>query len=90
MYNSSSGSTYEVRLGATRLDTTDPGSQTFRSTVAIIHNEYNAATLENDIAAIELPSAVSYNGENCYILINMKLIFFICFVYSRELYLFLI
>jgi hypothetical protein len=64
-----------VRLGATQLDVTESGSLTFLSTVGIVHHEYNEITLADDVAFIQLPSEVLFNGENCYILINVKFIF---------------
>jgi secreted trypsin-like serine protease len=77
MCYSASGASYEVRLGITRLDASEPGSVIVTSRISIIHSAYNVANLENDIAVIELPSAIVSNGENCHILVNIKLIFLI-------------
>uniref|UniRef100_A0A1V1FVE8 Putative serine protease 52 n=1 Tax=Reticulitermes speratus TaxID=60591 RepID=A0A1V1FVE8_9NEOP len=56
-----SGTSYEVRLGVTRLDASEPGSVIVTSRISIIHPAYNVANLENDIAVIQLPSAVVLN-----------------------------
>jgi hypothetical protein len=75
MYNSSGARNFEVRLGATRLDTTETGTITTTSTVGIVHPDYNEVIFANDVAIIELPSEVNNTGENCHILINVRLIF---------------
>jgi len=75
MYNSDGASNFEVRLGITRLDTNEQGALMLQSTNGIVHPEYDAVTLANDVAIIELPNGTVITGENCHILINVKLIY---------------
>jgi secreted trypsin-like serine protease len=77
MCNRVAGSTYEVRLGTTRLDIIESDSVRTISRTAIVHSGYDGTTLVNDIAVIRLPTAVDTNGENYHILMNTKLIFLI-------------
>jgi hypothetical protein len=61
--NHFSGSSYEVILGANRLDSNEAGSQTLVSRSSIVHSGYNSNTINNDIAVVELPSAVATTSE---------------------------
>jgi len=54
-------SNIEVRLGATRLDAVEPGAISVVSIDTIIHPEYSAGSLANDIAIIELPNGTVLN-----------------------------
>nr|AGM32842.1 trypsin-like serine protease [Coptotermes formosanus] len=56
------GSTYEVRLGTTRLDIIESDSVRTISRTAIVHSGYDGTTLVNDIAVIRLPTAVDTNA----------------------------
>ncbi|XP_023726958.1 brachyurin-like, partial [Cryptotermes secundus] len=57
------GNSYEVRLGATRLDIDEAGSQVLTSRTSIVHENYNSNTINNDIAVIQLPTAVTTTSE---------------------------
>jgi hypothetical protein len=77
IYNGFSGSTYEVRLGANRIDTTESGAVVVTSRSSIVHSQYNANTLNNDIAVIQLPSAVTLSSKYHSVLINVT-VRFVC------------
>jgi secreted trypsin-like serine protease len=55
------GSTYQLLLGASQLDIVEGGSQLFESATSIIHSQYDANTVNNDIAVIRLPSEVTFS-----------------------------
>jgi len=64
-------------LGANRLDILESGSQLVVSATSIVHSLYDPNTINNDIAVIYLPSAVTFDSEYCYILMKIKIIFLI-------------
>ncbi|KDR11874.1 Chymotrypsin BI [Zootermopsis nevadensis] len=53
------GSTYELRLGANRVDSIESGAVVVNSRNSIVHGSYNENTINNDIAVIRLTAAVS-------------------------------
>nr|AGM32844.1 trypsin-like serine protease [Coptotermes formosanus] len=53
------GSSYEIVLGANRYDGSESGSLVVTSTTTILHPDYDG-NLNNDIALIQLPSAISF------------------------------
>jgi hypothetical protein len=63
VYNYFSGNSYEVRLGANRLDSDEAGSQILTSRSSTVHSGYNSDTINNDIAVIQLPTAVTTTSE---------------------------
>jgi hypothetical protein len=75
IYNGFSGSTYEVRLGANRIDTTESGSVVVTSRSSIVHSQYDSNTINNDIAVVRLPSAVSLTSKCYSIMINITVRF---------------
>ena len=91
MYNCCSGNTYEVTLGATRSDAPESGSLTVITATTIVHSQYDPITINNDIAVVRLPSAVTFNSEYCHTVINLYIILlnvkqikaqaFICVIY---------
>jgi len=89
IYNYFSGSSYRVVLGANRYDGTEIGSLTVLSSITIVHPRYNPITINNDIAVIQLPSAVPYTSEYCRMLMCINLILFIikqtiCFLFTAQ------
>jgi hypothetical protein len=71
IYNGFSGSTYEVILGATGFVVIESGVVVVTSRTSIVHEEYDANTLNNDIALILLPSVVTLSSKCYSILINV-------------------
>jgi hypothetical protein len=64
-------------LGANRIDIPDSGSQLILSATSIVHSQYDLNTINNDIAVIQLPSAITFNSEYCHLLMNIKIIFLV-------------
>jgi hypothetical protein len=66
-----SGSSYTLRLGATRIDVKEDGSLIVTSRRSVVHPEYIASTPQddfastpkNDVALIQLPQAVKFTRE---------------------------
>ncbi|XP_069700742.1 brachyurin-like [Periplaneta americana] len=56
------GNTYEVRLGANRLDATESGSRTVTSRFSIRHEAYDPTFIRNDIAVVELPQPLQFTN----------------------------
>jgi len=58
---------FTVYLGALEIKLPDePGRIVQESTVAYPHEEYNAQSLNNDVALVELPEAIRPNGK-CFL-----------------------
>jgi hypothetical protein len=75
MCNCFSGTVYEVMLGANRLDDVDEnGAEAHLTTSSIVHSQYNADTINNDIAVVQLSSAISFSSEYCHILMNVNIV----------------
>jgi len=55
-------------LGANRIDMAESGLQIITSATTIVHSQYDANTINNDIAVIQLPLAITFNSEYCHIL----------------------
>jgi hypothetical protein len=70
--NSCRGSSYQILLGANRIDTPETGSAIATSGTSIVHPQYDESTINNDIALIQLPSEISFTSEYFNIVINTK------------------
>ena len=77
IYNCFRGSSHLLLLGATRLDISQNDTLSLESVTSIIHSQYDGDTANNDIAVIQLPSAITFNCKYCHILMNIKIIFLI-------------
>jgi secreted trypsin-like serine protease len=77
MYNCCSGSNYRLILGASRYDGLDFESLTVTSGISIVHEQYEGDTFKNDIAVVQLPSAVSFTSEYFHTVMNMDTILLI-------------
>jgi len=92
IYNCCSGNRYEVILGANRIYVSETGSLTVISSTSIVYPLWDSITINNDIAVVQLPSAVSYTCEYCHTVMNMYIILiifrqitaqaFICAIYQ--------
>lgn len=49
-------------FGGITLSSSENGRQTVTSTISIAHPDFDPVLLNNDIALINLPSAISYTG----------------------------
>lgn len=72
--NSFSGTSFELILGANSVNSPESGSSILTSRTSIRHADYNENTINNDIAVIQLPSAVSFSSECYSTLINIRLL----------------
>ena len=59
---------YSIIVGAHDRTNPEPGSETITSNESILHEDYSAFTLHNDIGLIRLPKPVTFSGN--YILKN--------------------
>ena len=66
-----------MQLGANQINISESGSQLVVSATSIVHSQYDPNTANNDIAVIQLPSAITFDSEYCHILMNIKIIFLI-------------
>ena len=84
----SSGSNYQIVLGANQFDGTDDGSLLLNATTTIVHELFDSYTFDNDIALIQLPTPVKFTGEYQHILTHVKIILLVleqikCFLFSE-------
>jgi hypothetical protein len=87
------GSTYYVRLGATRLDITEYESVDVTSRYINVHYDYSSSLLTNDIAVINLNQYVQFTCEcssyqTSINIVNMVIHFLILWFIKRKLLLF--
>lgn len=71
-YFSFNFASFDVALGANRVDITERGSQYLSSRTSFVHSEYNQSTIDNDIAVIRLPQPVDFTRKCSKIIIMVE------------------